>query len=178
MGIYNVNLTKYLPAKILSLGWPDGIESYDLENSSLHCVDIKRHKGNEIVADINYPQEFGRYDLVLDPGTVEHCFNIGRALINAAKSVRLGGRVIHGSPVSMVNHGYYNLCPMVLRDFYETNGFEVEFVGLYDQKNNRICEDLKLFARTEVPAESVVVFIAQCNREQNTFKYPIQDLYR
>jgi hypothetical protein len=63
---------------------------------------------------------------VIDPGTLEHCFNIGQAMMNAANAVKPGGRIFHISPMTMVNHGFYNLCPTMFHDFYQQNGWEME----------------------------------------------------
>src|SRR5256885_13884733 len=42
--------------------------------ATLTCVDITQSRGIEKVIDLNYPQELGLFDLVIDPGTIEHCF--------------------------------------------------------------------------------------------------------
>lgn len=97
---------------------------------SFECVDIEKFSGVEKIADLNHPQDLGQFDVVLDPGTTEHCFNIGQALMNAANAVRPGGRILHLSPVTMVNHGFYNLCPTLFHDFYKQNGWKIEHMEI------------------------------------------------
>jgi hypothetical protein len=76
-------LTKHLPAQILSLGYPDNIDRVNLRGSSLNVVDLFQHKGWERIVDLSYPQDLGSYDIVLDCGTIEHCSNPAQAFINA-----------------------------------------------------------------------------------------------
>jgi hypothetical protein len=118
-------LTKHLPAQILSLGYPDNIDRVNLRGSSLNVVDLFQHKGWERIVDLSYPQDLGSYDIVLDCGTIEHCSNPAQAFINAASAVKVGGVIIHDLPVTMVNHGYWNICPAWFKDFYTHNGFTI-----------------------------------------------------
>ena len=109
----------YMPSKFTDANkWhgfkdplPDTEELFDHLGAKLTVVDFTKDRGMETIADLNYPQEFGKFDLVIDPGTLEHCFNIAQAFVNAAASVKVGGRIFHLSPMTMINHGFYNLCP-------------------------------------------------------------------
>lgn len=114
-----------------------GIEATYLDNQA--------HRGNEIVADLN--EDLSRrdeietclgwnppdrripwiqpFDVVLDPGTLEHCFNIGQAFRNVRDLCRPGGTIIHVNPLSMFNHGFWNLNPCAYADWYGDNGDEV-----------------------------------------------------
>ena len=123
-------LKKHLPGRILSFGHPGHIERVDLTGSTLASVDLFGHEGMEWIADLSLPHDFGPYDVVLDPGTIEHCSNPAQAFINAASAVRSGGVIIHESPVTMVNHGYWNLCPSWFEDFYGHNRFKIERMEL------------------------------------------------
>lgn len=101
------------------------------------CVDVARFAGVERIADLNFPQDLGTFDLVIDPGTLEHCFNIGQAMMTAAGSVRVGGRILHLSPMTMINHGFYNLCPTFFADFYAQNGFAIEVMQAHRRREGR-----------------------------------------
>jgi SAM-dependent methyltransferase len=101
-------------------------ELFKLLGSRFECVDVVHWRGLERICDLNYPQELGQFDLVIDPGTTEHCFNIGQAMMNAANAVKPGGRIYHSPPMTMINHGFYNICPTMLQDFYGQNGWEIE----------------------------------------------------
>jgi hypothetical protein len=105
---------------------------YDLE-----VLDVVEARGGEMVHDLNQPlplQLHRRYALVIDPGTLEHCFNIAQAAKNVAEVVASGGCVFHGNPMNMYNHGFYNLNPTWYHDFYAANGFSVQLLeGVVNQ---------------------------------------------
>ena len=109
-----------------------GIEATYLDNQA--------HRGNEVVADLNEPLEVAYglvgggkgshfaeklFDVVLDPGTLEHCFNIGQAFKNVRNLCRPGGHILHINPMSMFNHGFWNLNPCAYVDFYGDHGDEI-----------------------------------------------------
>ena len=108
------------------------MELMRLLGSTLECVDVKAWRGFERVLDLNEPHDLGAFDLVIDPGTSEHCFNVGQAIMNGAKAVKPGGRIWHSLPFTMVNHGFYNVCPTALWDFYMQNGWTID---LYEVRN-------------------------------------------
>jgi hypothetical protein len=93
---------------------------------SLDVIDIYASRGVEKVVDLNCPQDLGEYDLVIDPGTIEHCFNIAQAAFNLAGAVKQGGHIVHSLPMTTLNHGFYNINPTWVHDFYGQNGFKVE----------------------------------------------------
>ena len=110
---------------------PDTIEIMEAVCKRFHCIDVEKFEGMEEVANLNYPQSLGQYDVVLDPGTLEHCWNIGQAWMNVAEAVKPGGRIMHLSPVSMVNHGFWNFCPTAFHDFYKQNKWVVEHMEFF-----------------------------------------------
>lgn len=99
-----------------SLGYTE-ILSLDIDGSEYHP---------DLVHDLNKPVEdelADQFDLVLDPGTTEHIFDIKTALSSIVKVLKVGGIVIHQVPVYSFNGGYYSINPNVLNDFYTSNGF-------------------------------------------------------
>lgn len=91
-------------------------------------VDIVQVRGPERIVDLNYPEDWHgeKYDVVIDGGTSEHCFNIGQVFKNILAAVQPdGGIVIHINPLNMMNHGFWNICPTAYVDFYGDNGFEM-----------------------------------------------------
>lgn len=65
----------------------------------------------------------GRYDLVYDGGTTEHCFNVPQVLENVLLLLGEGGMIIHHSPSNnWYNHGFYQLSPTLYQDYYGANG--------------------------------------------------------
>lgn len=105
---------------------PETFELFEHIGAKLTVVDFAKVTGKEVIADLNHPHDLGKFDLVIDPGTVEHCFNVGQAILNAANAVKVGGAIMHLSPMTMMNHGFYNICPTLYHDFYIQNGWELE----------------------------------------------------
>lgn len=130
-------LKPYLPAKILSFGYPDN-HKHLLDRSELVTVDLFKHHGSEVIADLSLPWGAGKnpqfdaqFDLVLDCGTTEHCANPLQAFLNAASACKVGGHVFHHLPATAVNHGYWNISPKWFHDFYvAANGFVCEHIKL------------------------------------------------
>lgn len=112
---------------------PDAHSLFKLLECELDVYDIVKERGCEILCDLNVPFPmdtlpnliYAGYDIVLDVGTVEHCFNIGQAMQSMAGMVKPGGTIIHENPHLMANHGFYNLNPTFFHDFYKDNGFEL-----------------------------------------------------
>jgi hypothetical protein len=107
----------------------DAVSLFEALGFELDVVDIVEARGGEIIANLNEPLPeslHARYAAVLDAGTMEHCFNIAQAAKNIASAVALGGFVMHGNPLNIYNHGFYNLNPTWYHDFYAANGFAIE----------------------------------------------------
>jgi len=97
----------------------------------LDVIDRAVYQGCEREVDLNYVHQWPEpYDLVIDPGTSEHCFNIPVSLLNLASAVKVGGVISQALPMAMHNHGYWNVNPIALIDFYELNGFEMEDMAI------------------------------------------------
>jgi hypothetical protein len=111
-------------------------------------VDVRQSRGVEQIVDLNseyvsgvqrYCSEsgpwfeksklYGAFDVILDPGTLEHCFNIGQAFLNVAAMVAPGGTIIHTNPMTCINHSFWNFSPTAYADFYGQNGFTIEYLG-------------------------------------------------
>lgn len=104
--------------KMLGYGRADTLDLFPDEHPDL-IVDLNR----------SLPQHlWNQYDLVFDAGTAEHCFNVKEVLGNAARALRVGGRVMHILPMSgFAGHGFYQFSPDLFAAFYGANGFgEIE----------------------------------------------------
>ncbi len=91
----------------------------------MDCLDIVAARGSEIVVDLNEPIEqvlVSQYDIVLDGGTMEHCFNVPQVLKNILAMTKPGGYIIHVNPLNMFNHGFYSFSPTFYHDFYTQSG--------------------------------------------------------
>lgn len=146
---------------------------YDLD-----VFDTKPIRGDEIFIDLNnqlWPQYRERYSLVLDPGTIEHCFHIGQAAMNVAEMCVQGGFVVQTLPLNAYNHGFYCVSPTWVRDFYEDNGFEIEACfGV--SGNKRFAIDTRKRFRG-IPENSYMMILAK-RQEMKRLKVPTQWKYR
>jgi hypothetical protein len=92
-------------------------------------IDASGYEGATLVHDLNEPlagQE-GRFDLVIDGGTLEHVLHFPVAVASAMRMVRVGGAVLTCSPANnLCGHGFYQFSPELLfRVFSAENGFRV-----------------------------------------------------
>jgi hypothetical protein len=148
----------------------------------LDVLDLVAARGGEILQDLNEPMPaslHARYAAVLDAGTLEHCFNIGQAAANVAQAVALGGFVMHGNPLNMYNHGFYNLNPTWYHDFYEGNGFSVESAQIVIDAvadKPRVAA-APAFQRFRAPENATILVIARRNVISEV-RWPVQTKYR
>lgn len=150
---------------------PDSEEVFEKVGANLTIIDFKQTRGMERVANLNEPHDLGKFDIVIDPGTLEHCFNIGQAMFNVANAVKLDGRVLHISPMNMMNHGFYNICPTFYHDFYTQNGWTADMTIL-PVRNMQVDAHKRFFPYME--------FIIRClafKETEGPLKFPIQTKY-
>lgn len=96
----------------------------ELLGIDMTVLDINTVRGGEIICDLNepIPEELqGRFDCVLDGGTMEHCFNVGQVIKNFVSLAKIDGYIIHSNPLSAFNHGFYNFNPTFYYDYYVDN---------------------------------------------------------
>lgn len=156
---------------------PDAESCFRLLGCKLDVYDIVRERGCEIILDLNEPMDVAKqYDIVLDVGTAEHCFNIGQALINMAMMVKEGGYIIHENPFNWGNHGFYNLNPTLFHDFYTENGFKVEELKLVTRSG--LAAEPPPTQRFESPPQEVNIFCVAKRMRVTAFSYPVQTKYK
>lgn len=136
-------------------------------------VDIDEFYGKEIVIDLNYPHNLGKFDLVIDPGTLEHCWNVAQAWENAFNAVKLGGHIYHNNPVNMVNHGFWNMSPTVYHDLYTQNGWESQIIINIDGSDFTLTNAIQ---RIEGSGRMLSHVIAKRTNESRLI-YPTQSKY-
>ncbi|HUA52005.1 MAG TPA: hypothetical protein VMB81_07560 [Candidatus Sulfotelmatobacter sp.] len=93
-------------------------------------VDVSAYEQADFIHDLNLPGLAAavgrRYDTVLDPGTLEHVFDLASALANLFDVLEPGGIVIHNLAFgNHIDHGFYQFSPDFMLDYYEANGFEI-----------------------------------------------------
>jgi hypothetical protein len=156
---------------------PDSIDFFNCLDIKLDVYDVVKERGCEIICDLNERQNIDKtYDVVIDVGTLEHCFNIGQALMNMASMVAKDGFIIHCNPFNWGNHGFYGLNPTLYNDFYEQNGFEVVDIYAINHMNGSVHKIPKT-GRFSINGECNLIAIARCN-EVVVYKYPIQTKYK
>lgn len=159
----------------------DSFEFFRSLGFDLEVADIAIIRGGEHILDLNAPcpKEFlGRYALLVDGGTCEHCFNIAQAAKNVAEMTKIGGFVISVNPMTMFNHGFYNLNPTWYYDFYEANGFSVLSLKMTVLNDPVTQYDVLPFKRFGgVPNNAMLLMLAQKNYT-TPICWPIQAKYR
>lgn len=102
-----------------------------------HCVriDVSDYEASEEIFDLNADETplhlVGRFDVVLDTGTLEHVFHVPNALKHLYRLVKPGGRIIHNTPASNhLDHGFWMFSPTLFQDYYAANGFEINAIRL------------------------------------------------
>ena len=106
----------------------DAESLFEVMGMKLTVVDLVASRGGERIVDLNEPLAadlVGAFDIVLDAGTMEHCFNVGQAVRNILAMAKVGGFVIHLNPMTMINHGFFNFSPTFYHDFYGQNGHQL-----------------------------------------------------
>jgi hypothetical protein len=84
--------------------------------------------------DLNRPLD-PRYqnsaNVVLNGGTLEHIFDVAQALKDIHAMLKAGGVVVHLSPVSWYNHGYYNFNPLLFHEVAVANDYQMLAEAFY-----------------------------------------------
>lgn len=112
-------------------------EFLDIENLSI--IDASSYEGADIIHDLNDPipeNLHGRFDAVIDSGTLEHVFNFPVAVANLMRLVKVGGSIFITTPANnLCGHGFYQFSPeLMFRIFTEENGFELDRIVMFEAK--------------------------------------------
>jgi len=149
---------------------------------SVDVVDLIAHKKIERIVDLNVPQAWPRrYRLVINPGTLEHCFNLGQAWANAWNAMEFEGLLMQVAPVTMLNHGFWNINPIACSDWCAANGGRVR--QLVFGRNGSAADvtpkkiDDSDSGRGYLPEETVMYAMMQKLRDALPV-WPTQGIYR
>ena len=159
---------------------PDAASLFKLMGAQLDVFDVINERGCEIIADMNYPlaeQHLQQYDVVMDVGTLEHCFNIAQAGMNMAGLLRENGCIFHENPFNWGNHGFYGLNPTWYYDFYTQNGFELEDCRLLPREGGSI-DNLPFTERFSFVKGEANLYAVAKRKEIATLRYPVQTKYK
>ena len=99
----------------------------------VNAIDFSDYQQADIIHDLNRPLPAnlaGRFDALIDGGSLEHIFDIRQALENYMNLVRIGGRVfILTTANNFCGHGFYQFSPeFFYRVFDPANGFRIRNV--------------------------------------------------
>ncbi len=147
--------------------------------SDIKVLDAFDYEDAEIVHNLNDPLQSGHqeFDLVIDNGTIEHCYNVGQAMMNAAQLCELGGKIFHLNPANWFGHGFWNFNPCTYFDFYQQNGFEVK-VYLREIPTGTYTEIKYKPNTTEIlPAKRYTTHAVAIRKELKDITFPFQKRY-
>jgi len=152
----------------------------------IYFFDIVNARGEEIFLDLNFnlPEQFiGKYDFVFE-NTIQHVFNIGKALSSIFQLCKKGGIIMHLNPLNLINSGFYSISPTLYKDFYEENDSEIlhyeSFTGIHIQKDFLRSGKENMMVRPErIPEKAMQLCIVQRNKLERTgVKIPTQTKFK
>jgi hypothetical protein len=108
-----------------------------LDAKTVTIIDVSDYEGADFIHDLNQPiptEWHGRFDAVIDGGSLEHVFSFPTAVANLMQMTKVGGRVFLTSPAnSLCGHGFYQFSPeLMYRVFAEENGFRIEDIVIVE----------------------------------------------
>lgn len=105
--------------------------------SAVTVMDYSAYEGATVIHDLNQPVPealCGKFDAVIEGGSLEHVFNYPVALASLMRLVKPGGTLFMSTPANnCCGHGFYQFSPeLMYRVFSEANGFKVRRVVLVE----------------------------------------------
>jgi hypothetical protein len=161
-----------------------------LGSSKTQCCDISPYENPDFLLDLNKPVKkslYNNFNNIVDPGTLEHLFNIPQALDNYSKMLKKNGYLVISTTCSnLIDHGFYSFSPTLFFDYFECNGFKIikcylkEYSPYLFELNSSIYEYMD--RGPEIPfisnkAVEVIVF-AQKLKDYKKQNFPIQYVYK
>jgi hypothetical protein len=107
------------------------------------CIDVNQRYG-ALQMDLNYllADKYGfheEFDLVTNNGTGEHIFDQATVFRNVHALTRTGGVMLHVLPFhNYVNHGFYNVQPILFHDLAQANQYKILRISLADKDGKEI----------------------------------------
>jgi hypothetical protein len=99
----------------------------ELELKRVETLDIMGNPTVQIDLHEPIPEELAaQFDVVIDAGTVHCCFDVATVLRNCLRLLKERGTIFHLSALTgYFGRAYYCFNPLLLRDFYQQNGFDL-----------------------------------------------------
>jgi len=126
-------IRKICPGSLVDYKWGEFADRFLTEClgvSEANTLDYSSYEGADLLYDLNQPipsELKGRFDVVIEAGSLEHVFNFPIAIANLMQMTKVGG-TIFASTVSnnLCGHGFYQFSPeLIFRIFTVENGFEL-----------------------------------------------------
>ena len=109
--------SKYVSLEtVLSMVGVEGYHDIDLNGEAALRLDFSQPVPTEL---------FGAAATVLDIGTLEHIFDVATAFGNIVRLLKKDGLVVLLSPISWFEHGFVNFNPLLFKEFFSYNNFEI-----------------------------------------------------
>ncbi len=98
--------------------------------SRVNTLDYSPYEGADLLHDLNQtiPADLkGRFDVVIEAGSLEHIFNFPIAIANLMQMTKVGGTIFASTVANnLCGHGFYQFSPeLIFRVFTLENGFEL-----------------------------------------------------
>ena len=190
---HNLSSSKYsffsIEKFIANKGWQFEFLDIDIGTGKSNNTDAIRK--NYIEMDLNLPipdHLYCSYDILIDSGSAEHCFNIGQVFENYFYMLKPGGVLVQYIPFYSPNHGFWSFNPTALFDLSRYNPIKIMFAELqsYKSYHHYFDDEKKLIKYSPLKRFSVqsdyldgVVLFAFCYKKlsKSIFRYPIQAKY-
>jgi SAM-dependent methyltransferase len=151
-------------------------------------MDYSDYEGATFVHDLNQPIHStmrGRFDVVIDGGTLEHVFDFPTAIKNCMDLVKVDGRFLIFTPANnYCGHGFYQFSPeLFFRLFSQENGFAVERAVIWEEKPDplfyAVIDPAKAGERIEVSNEHPTLMMVQARKYRDVERLvtPLQSDY-
>ena len=107
------------------------------------CIDVNQRYG-ALQMDLNYNlaekyQFCDEFDLVTNNGTGEHVFDQASVFRNIHALTRTGGVMMHVLPFhNYINHGFYNVQPILFHDLAEANQYNILRMSLANRDGKEV----------------------------------------
>lgn len=126
-----------------SVSFKDFFLLWGIEN--VEVLDIDDYEGADHLFDLNEsecPSNLrSQFDLIVDGGSLEHCFNFPNALKSLNMMLRNEGVIFHTNPANkMLDHGFYQISPTLYSDYYQAANFDLLYGGLSDTETKFLSE--------------------------------------
>ena len=169
---------------------------FENESWQFDYIDIKQGTGADsegfIEVDLNnsIPSHlYSCYDLLIDSGTAEHCFNIGKVFENYFHLLKPGGFLFQYIPFLSPNHGFWSMNPTAVFDLASCNPIKVLDCKIlsFDSyksyfKNQANCIKFSPTGRFAIDqnhfSNTVLMFFVYKKYKKSIFRFPVQAKYR